>query len=608
MGVILKYFPSKGCISKVRTVPRSPFFLIGVWLLTACGSGGPADFSCQGLGANTVSGTVRYEKKLYNQDGFTGQRVFLPVRSVPIEVWSSQTLLARTTTDDQGHYCAIYVNSSGPTLNSVVVTASNLTTSKVQVGSFFQDPNDDLFHFIPWWVEANFDERQGTSFSINFDLRDNVADPTLNPGGVFNILDTVRKGREVFKSMTGKEPPPLTVIWDRTLGGTFFTTMEDCRQMVVGGAQGIFSDCLFIRGDGEIFIDEVLGGDRDEYDDDIILHEYGHFIANNFSKDDSRGGAHYLNDYTQDVRLAWSEGWATFFSSVVRNNALQVDVGVDGTAQFAFSIDSKSPFFFNSSSIFTTNEVAVSSVLWDIFDQIDPNTNDYLSLGFGPIWDTLTFWRSTPPSSLITMEAFWNSFGEVQPAFLNITRERQMEFLKDGFENDNTPLTSRLATPGTSEHHTLFPEGDVDYIAFNGVMSQSYTAETLNLKNGVDTFLEIVDATGNVLASNDNTDGRVYQDGCNTWETVCVKFDSNGKCIDQRLQPRVDPSCPNGQVVLVGVLRDGVNDKDPFPSRIIFSAPATGTFYARVSRSPKAPPSTGRYGSYDFRVTQVISP
>ncbi len=616
MGVILKSFPSKRCISKVRTVPRSPFFLIGVWLLTACGSGGPGDFSCQGLGANTVSGTVRYEKKHYNENGFTGQKEFLPVRFVPIEVWNGQDLLASTTTDDQGHYCAIYVNSRGRTLNSVIVTASSLTTSKIQVGSFFQDPTDDLFHFLPWWVSGFFDERQGgTSFSVNFDLRDDIADPTLNPGGVFNILDTLGKGREVFKRMTGKEPPLLTVIWDRSLGGTFFTTMGECRQIVAGGAQGIFSDCIFIRGDGDVIFDEV-SGDRDEYDDDVMLHEFGHFIAHSFSKDDSPGGTHFLGDHSQDVRLAWSEGWATFFSSAVRNNPVNVDVGIDGEPLFAFTVESDkllypniTPEPLNRDGIYTTSEVAIISVLWDIFD--GPNENfDTLSLGFSSIWDVLTFWRSAPPVPPITIESFWDSFGSAHPSFLNITGDRRMEFAKDLFEDDNAPRpTRKLLGLGELEHHTLFPEGDIDYIAFDAVMGQQYIVETLNLTNGADTFLEILDVDGQtVLARNDdmnqqNPDSKPYIDGCNTWAPVCVQFDSNGICLDTRLQARSSPSCPNGPPGFP--VKDEDTHDNPFPSQIIFTAPATGIFYAKVYRSPNAPPSTGRYGSYNFHVTTL---
>jgi hypothetical protein len=295
---------------------------------------------------------------------------------------------------------------------------------------------------------------------------------------------------------------------------------------------------------------------------------------------------------------------------------VNVDVGADGIALFAFSVESNTLLYpritpepLNRNAIYTTSEVAIISVLWDIFDGLNENF-DSLSLGFGPIWDVLTFWRSAPPVPPITMESFWDSFGTVQPAFLNITKDRQMEFLRDSFETDDVPNPNRKATLGSQEHHTLFPEGDIDYIAFDATMGQPYIVETLNLKNGADTFLEILDGDGQtVLGRNDdmnqqNPDSKIYKDGCNTWTPVCVNFDSNGNCLDTRFQAISSPSCPNGPPAFP--VRDQDTHDNPFPSRITFTAPRTGFFYAKVYHSPKAPPSTGRYGSYDFRVT--ISP
>jgi hypothetical protein len=345
-----------------------------------------------------------------------------------------------------------------------------------------------------------------------------------------------------------------------------------------------------------------------------MLHEFGHFIAHTFSKDDSPGGTHFLGDHSQDVRLAWSEGWATFFSSAVRNNPVNVDIGITEEPLFAFSVESNSllqpkitPEPLNRDGIYTTSEVAIIGVLWDIFDGLN-ETFDSLSLGFGPIWDILTFWKSAPPVSPITMESFWNSFGSVQPSFLNITNDRRMEFVKDPFEDDDTPRPARkLPGLGEAEHHTLYPEGDVDVIAFDAVMGQQYIVETLNLANGADTFLEVLDRDGQtVLARNDdmnqqNPDIKIYRDGCNTWgDTVCLQQDSQGNCTDVRFITRSSPACPNAQPGFPVLDGDSAN---PFPSRITLTAPATGIFYAKVYRSPNAPPSTGRYGSYDFRIT-----
>lgn len=62
---------------------------------------------------------------------------------------------------------------------------------------------------------------------------------------------------------------------------------------------------------------------NDDYCDwDVILHEFGHYIADTIDIDNSPGGDHKSSDDLIDtagskskaIRLAWSEGWATYFS------------------------------------------------------------------------------------------------------------------------------------------------------------------------------------------------------------------------------------------------------------------------------------------------------
>jgi hypothetical protein len=45
----------------------------------------------------------------------------------------------------------------------------------------------------------------------------------------------------------------------------------------------------------------------------VLLHELGHYVARNYSRDDSPGGDHYVG-YPVVPPFAWIEGWATFFS------------------------------------------------------------------------------------------------------------------------------------------------------------------------------------------------------------------------------------------------------------------------------------------------------
>lgn len=602
---ILENFPWIENSLVTRVPSHFLIIFIGAILLAGCGASGD-DFSCQGIGGTTVSGVVRYEKKFFDENGFTGQREFRPVRFAPVEVVSPRGVLATTTTDGQGRYCAVYIQTGEPTVNRVSVVATKASTQNIKVGFFYVDL-DDQVRFAQYAVSVPFNERDGNSFAVNLDIRDG------DLGGVFNILETLARGEEFFTSITGQHPPLLTAIWQQEIGGSFFIPEEDCRQVGLG----VEGDCIFLQGDGELFFD-ITTGDRDDYDDDIILHEYGHFIVHNFSRDSSPGGVHFLNDHTQDIRLSWSEGWATFFSSAVRNNPKNVDVNFAGPANFSFSIESNSllyppdnPGLLENSAIYTTSEIAVASVLWDIFDDINESQFDNLSIGFGPIWDVLKSWQplSTLPT-WITMEAFWDSFRQVRPVLLpqvfKITDERKMKFLVDDCEvslicnasvinkvNDNSvDQATPVEVNGHTQQHTLFPDGDIDYMSFQAEPGKSYTIDAFKLTNGADTYLEVryIDVDGKEMPlintstgkpyANDNPADKVFSDSCATIRNAGT--------------PAV---CPNNETT--------------FASKVVinsFAPPADCpttpcTLYARVSRSPNAPPSTGRYGSYQFRVT-----
>ncbi len=587
------------------------FALIAIIFLAGCGSGGSGGPLCQQVvGGVAVSGTARYEKRLFDANGFTGQVVLLPIRNAPVEVQrSSGKVVGSTITDDSGRYCMAYPKESNQSFGHVVVYARHDPTN-VQVGLFLFDEVEEKFRFTDHHFFKTFPDDDNT-FSVELDLTATAG----TMGGIFNIMDTMAKGHRFFQAVTGNTPPKVHAASWEEIPGSFFVTQEECEEIVEGGVLGVEGDCIFIRADGFIFFGESFG-DLDNYDDDIILHEYGHFLTHNFSKDVSRGGTHTLFDSSQDVRLAWSEGWATFFSSAMRSNPVNVDVGVDGTPNFSFSIDSNELLFPEIPNAFrlrdlavrTTNELAVASVLWDIFDGAGDEAFDTLSLGFGPIWDVLGFWRETDLRFQTIMDNFWGVFGEVTPSFATITNDRKMEFFRDVYEPDNDMNTGGEVNLNQVEHHTLYPAGDVDFMAFSAIKDTSYIVETLNLKNGADTALRIEDSQGVILVQNDDMNygatQKVFSDGCNTW--VCgSETSATGQCL---FVPRATPACPNAELVLpvdsnnLAVFPFG--EDNPFPSRVEFIAPADGIFYAKVFRSPKAPPSVGILGSYDFRITK----
>jgi hypothetical protein len=73
------------------------------------------------------------------------------------------------------------------------------------------------------------------------------------------------------------------------------------------------TDQLFILGgiDGD-----TDNSDTDHFDNSVIIHEYGHFLEDQYSTSDSPGGSHD-GASVLDPRLVWSEGWADFIQNAI---------------------------------------------------------------------------------------------------------------------------------------------------------------------------------------------------------------------------------------------------------------------------------------------------
>lgn len=516
----------------------------------------------------TVSGKASYEDKPFNEAGFTGTLEPKPIRNAVVNVIAIDgfVTLASDSTDTNGNFSFPGLNNNlrrgGIYLQVLARTAAGSPT-QVEIRN---NTTDDA---VPALVSAALDDSAGAPLTVEI-----TASASAGIGGAFNVLDTFSSSSELIQksgpcpTATGEcIPPPLTAYWEPgTAEGTFYDDQLDAIFILGGGGED---------------------GDADEYDDAVIAHEYGHFAMRHFSRDDSPGGEHRITDNTQDIRLSWSEGWGNFFSSAVRNSPLYVDTS--GSGAFSFNLESyTSPGFIPPSSlsaktIYTTSEVAVAGVLWDLFDPAatiieTTESHDQLELGFNPIWQTVLQMKNssaTPiPATMESFQVLFNTTPTTSPsssAFQEILKERQMELAPDPTEATESPLGI-----GQTQHHTLYrnqsdPAGDIDLIPFEVAQNQIYTIETLNLTNGADTLLTIVDPTGTFFVESDNRNKVNYKN-------CTVNF--LGKS-----------SCPP-------------NDQTTLSSSITFTWPGGNTtLEAHVKRSPNAPPSAGRLGAYEIRLT-----
>jgi hypothetical protein len=80
----------------------------------------------------------------------------------------------------------------------------------------------------------------------------------------------------------------------------------------------------------------MSAADESYWSDAVTAHEIGHWAMASFGKSPDEGGKHFLNCATYPGQ-AWSEGWATLFSSMTRNNTTYHDK--QGGSFFWFDIN-----------------------------------------------------------------------------------------------------------------------------------------------------------------------------------------------------------------------------------------------------------------------------
>ena len=192
----------------------------------------------------------------------------------------------------------------------------------------------------------------------------------------FAILDTIYSGIQfVLSADPNAVFPPMDAYWsvNNTLtGGSLDITAGDLTASFYRGD----IDSLFLLGDANI--------DTEEFDDHVILHEWGHYFEDVFSRSDSTGGPHAIGE-SLDARLAFGEGWATAFAAMALDDPIYCDSGVAGQLS-GFGLNAETDSFGINGWF---NEFDVTTFIYDLWDT-NPDGTDVNTIGFGPIYDTMT--------------------------------------------------------------------------------------------------------------------------------------------------------------------------------------------------------------------------
>ncbi|MDJ0750633.1 MAG: hypothetical protein QNJ11_14195 [Woeseiaceae bacterium] len=342
----------------------------------------------EGLAAVTVAGKLTYEfvPPNINCRGLNfGAIQTRPIRGVSVQLVDANddtNVLDNTTTDDNGDYS--FSNVAASTDVRIRVRAelkrSGAPGWDVEIRdntSNTANPLDQRPVYVVQWGQFN----TGIANISDADFTattgwDGSAYTGTRAAAPMAILDQIYTAVLAITAEPGYENEvflPLDAFWsvNNTLTGTVDI---DAGELPASFYRGDL-DSMFLLGDAAT--------DTEEFDDHVVVHEWGHYFEDAFSRSDSIGGPHAIGE-TIDARLAFSEGWATALAAIVLQEQQYCDTGAAGTTG-GFGISTESE---NRGPQGWMNEMSVSTFIYDLWDT-DVDGTDTGSIGFGPILDTM---------------------------------------------------------------------------------------------------------------------------------------------------------------------------------------------------------------------------
>ena len=291
-----------------------------------------------------VRGKATYEDFAQSTTGFEASTM-LPIRYAHVEAASlfDGTVYAQGETDQNGQYdLALQIpQGADPEYDVTVKTTANTAklkqTVKSQGGTIYMKASDP----VDWAMNPD-----KTGLDINVTEGDGAA--------AFNIFDQGVTGSTQVRRLDGVAPPPLTWTW--TSG-----SQSDC-----GAAISCF------HPDTDIIAVNSTHANPGDYNDLVLLHEYGHFWQKYFERYDSPGGAHSFTTRAVPT-LAFAEGSATFFGCNAKGTSLYLSNGPTDVYPTGVriqndinSLDASIPLGTSNGNAQTGNhsEVLDSSLMW----------------------------------------------------------------------------------------------------------------------------------------------------------------------------------------------------------------------------------------------------
>ena len=414
-------------------------------------------------GNYTLRGFVtRYDKDYSTATG-VGTETTAPARFVTLEFYATEDVLLDTRLTDVGGYYEIDFGATDPGPIAIKVLADG--TALQQTLTVKEVAADEVHSYQ---LADPVDLAAAAKQDVNI---------TGDVAAAFNVYDTIVAGYLGAVSLGAADNGPfaLTAYWEPGQNGP----------LAAQWGKAVY---------GNVGADVIDVLDTDGFNDRVLLEAYARFLQNVYSHDGALGDRHYTTARADrgygvrlDLRQAWSEGWAHFFSSVVANDARSVFVR-NGAVTVRFDLATPVVSLPAAAQVSgPDNEFAVASLLWYIY-QID-------TASYGPmVWDTLANMQA--PATLEEFYRVWAGKGyPVSPSTNDAAKARGILYQPDGTPATlDSPLV--LTVGAAAVTRTFYPANDVDYFKFDAAQGQTVQIKTFGLSSGADTILAVTDLTG----------------------------------------------------------------------------------------------------------------
>jgi hypothetical protein len=284
----------------------------------------------------------RYIGQYQNQ---TGQAA--PVHHILVEMREednfSDDSYGHTVTDANGKFTFNFCDDDGfanDTLELYFRVCAEVWDGPNRVARIEDWDPDELF----CWDSGTIDSDGG---AVDFDV--NLYKLGQTQASVFNIADSLFWAARYWNNNAANSPVmdrSVTVYWQPGRGqkGSFYN--DDRTTMVLADDPS----------------------STDEWDDSVIIHEWGHFADHQFSCNQNPGGAHSLpgvNAGMNGTRLAFGEGYPDYYQSAARTL-------MTSSSSVSFYVDPDGPTVdlenMRGVTASDRDEGAIAALMWDLQD------------------------------------------------------------------------------------------------------------------------------------------------------------------------------------------------------------------------------------------------